>query len=108
MSRRPRADTPGSWHHVLNRAIAKRPYFEARSDKRYFLARLAAEVEQWRGWLASDERTADARQRLQHALEDSDFSSVRGDGLDTLPLADRAAWNTLWVSIEVAVEEGGR
>ncbi|MFT5289518.1 MAG: REP element-mobilizing transposase RayT [Planctomycetota bacterium] len=44
MARRPRADTPGSWHHVINRAIAKRPYFEARSDKRYFLARLAFEV----------------------------------------------------------------
>jgi REP element-mobilizing transposase RayT len=44
MARRPRADTPGSWHHVLNRAIAKRPYYEARSDKRYFLARLASEV----------------------------------------------------------------
>jgi REP element-mobilizing transposase RayT len=44
MARRPRADTPGSWHHVINRAIAKRPYFEARSDKRYFLARLAYEV----------------------------------------------------------------
>tara|TARA_R110002072_G_scaffold210591_5_gene368210 strand:+ start:83 stop:1093 length:1011 start_codon:yes stop_codon:yes gene_type:complete len=44
MPRRPRCDTPGSWHHVLNRAIAKRPYFEARSDKRYFLARLAREV----------------------------------------------------------------
>ena len=44
MPRRARADTPGSWHHVINRAIAKRPYFEARSDKRFFLARLAAEV----------------------------------------------------------------
>ena len=44
MARRPRADTPGSWHHVINRAIAKRPYFESRSDKRYFLARLASEV----------------------------------------------------------------
>lgn len=44
MARRPRADTPGSWHHVINRAIAKRPYFETRSDKRYFLSRLAAEV----------------------------------------------------------------
>ncbi|MFT6363975.1 MAG: REP element-mobilizing transposase RayT [Planctomycetota bacterium] len=28
----------------MNRAIAKRPYFESRSDKRYFLARLASEV----------------------------------------------------------------
>lgn len=44
MARRPRADTPGSWHHVINRGIAKRPYFESRSDKRYFLARLASEV----------------------------------------------------------------
>jgi REP element-mobilizing transposase RayT len=44
MARRPRLDEPGSWHHVVNRAIAKRPYFETRSDQRYFLARLAAEV----------------------------------------------------------------
>lgn len=44
MARRPRSDTPGSWHHVINRAIAKRPYFETRSDKRYFLSRLAAQV----------------------------------------------------------------
>jgi REP element-mobilizing transposase RayT len=44
MARRPRGDFPGSWHHVVNRAIAKRPYFEARSDQRYFLARLADEV----------------------------------------------------------------
>ena len=29
---------------MINRAIAKRPYFEARSDKRYFLYRLATEV----------------------------------------------------------------
>jgi hypothetical protein len=42
MARRPRRDEPGSWHHVVNRAIAKRPYFETRSDKRYFLARLAS------------------------------------------------------------------
>lgn len=44
MPRRPRLDCPGSWHHVVNRAIAKRPYFEDRREKRYFLARLAAEV----------------------------------------------------------------
>lgn len=44
MARRPRADSPGSWHHVINRGIAKRPYFETRSDKRYFLARVASEV----------------------------------------------------------------
>lgn len=44
MARRPREDRPGSWHHVVNRAIAKRPYFETRGDQRYFLAQLAAEV----------------------------------------------------------------
>ncbi len=44
MARRPRRDEPGSWHHVVNRAIAKRPYFESRSDQRSFLARLAREV----------------------------------------------------------------
>jgi len=44
MPRRPRQDRPGSWHHVVNRAIAKRPYFETRSDQRSFLALLAAEV----------------------------------------------------------------
>ncbi|QDU85438.1 Transposase IS200 like protein [Planctomycetes bacterium Pla163] len=48
MARRPRQDAPGSWHHVVNRAIAKRPYFETRSDQRYFLARLAAEVRKGR------------------------------------------------------------
>jgi len=44
MARRPRGDRPGAWHHVVNRAIARRPYFETRSDQRYFLAQLAAEV----------------------------------------------------------------
>lgn len=44
MPRRPRADAPGSWHHAINRAIGKRPYFETRSDQRYFLSRLAYEV----------------------------------------------------------------
>lgn len=44
MGRRPRGDQPGAWHHVVNRAIAKRPYFETRADQRYFLARLAIEA----------------------------------------------------------------
>ena len=44
MPRRPRCDAPGSWHHVVNRAIAKRPYFEVREDQRTFLSRLALEV----------------------------------------------------------------
>lgn len=44
MARRPRRNAPGSWRHVVNRAIGKRPYFETRSDQRYFLSRLAREV----------------------------------------------------------------
>ncbi|MEX1024415.1 MAG: transposase [Planctomycetota bacterium] len=44
MARRPRIDAPGCWHHVGNRAIAKRPYFESRSDQRAFLALLAKQV----------------------------------------------------------------
>ena len=44
MPRRPRHDTPGSWHHVFNRAIGKRTMFERRSDRRFFLANLARAV----------------------------------------------------------------
>lgn len=48
MARRPREDEPDSWHHVVNRAIAKRPYFETRGDQRYFLSRLGREVREGR------------------------------------------------------------
>lgn len=41
MPRIPREDTPGSWHHVYNRAIARRTLFERREDYRYFLSQLA-------------------------------------------------------------------
>ena len=44
MPRAPRNDTPGSWHHVMGRGIAKRTIFECRDDFRYFLALLALEV----------------------------------------------------------------
>lgn len=48
MARRSRQDTPGSWHHVMNRGIARRPLFENREDVRYFLSRLAREVRRGR------------------------------------------------------------
>jgi REP element-mobilizing transposase RayT len=32
---------PDTWHHVINRGIAKRPLFETRDDIRFFLERLA-------------------------------------------------------------------
>lgn len=44
MARRPRNDTPGSWHHVMNRAIARRPIYETREDIRLFLAGVARTV----------------------------------------------------------------
>ena len=44
MARNPRHDEPGSWHHVMNRGIARRPVFENRADVRYFLSRLARAV----------------------------------------------------------------
>jgi REP element-mobilizing transposase RayT len=48
MPRRSREDLPGSWHHVVNRAIARRPLFEDRDDIRYFLSRMALEVRRGR------------------------------------------------------------
>jgi REP element-mobilizing transposase RayT len=41
MARAPRDELPGSFYHVMNRGIAKRPIFEDRSDRRHFLSRLA-------------------------------------------------------------------
>ncbi len=48
MGRKPRQDTPGSWHHVVSRGIATRPLFETRDDIRFFLSRLATEVRKGR------------------------------------------------------------
>jgi REP element-mobilizing transposase RayT len=44
MVRTPRGDDPGTWHHVFNRAIARRMMFERRQDFRFFLAQLACAV----------------------------------------------------------------
>lgn len=44
MSRHPRSDAPDAWHHVMNRAIARRTLFETNADIRTFLSRLALEV----------------------------------------------------------------
>ena len=41
MVRADRRDTPGSWHHVVNRGVARRSVFEDRADFRFFLPRLA-------------------------------------------------------------------
>jgi REP element-mobilizing transposase RayT len=42
-----RQDSPGSWHHVMNRGIARRPVFETRRDIRFFLSRLAWAVRRY-------------------------------------------------------------
>lgn len=44
-----RCDGPGKWHHVTNRAVARRPFFESREDARYFLSLVARAVR--RGWI---------------------------------------------------------
>ncbi len=44
MARSPRLDTPGSWHHVMNRGLARRTVFENRDDVRAFLAGIACAV----------------------------------------------------------------
>ena len=44
MTRRPRHDEPGSWHHVFNRAVARRTMFERADDYRFFLSQLARAV----------------------------------------------------------------
>ncbi len=44
MPRRPRRDTPGQFHHVMNRGVRKRPLFDLPSDQRRFLALLACAV----------------------------------------------------------------
>jgi len=44
MARRSREDEPGSWHHVINRGLAKRALFETPADARFFLARLVRQV----------------------------------------------------------------
>ena len=44
MGRRPRFDEADSWHHVMNRALARRTLFETEDDIRFFLSRLARAV----------------------------------------------------------------
>ena len=44
MPRRPRLDAPDTWHHVMNRGIARRPIFENDLDRRFFQSLLAREV----------------------------------------------------------------
>jgi REP element-mobilizing transposase RayT len=41
LGRNPRCDEPDSWHHVMNRGIARRTLFETESDIRFFLSRVA-------------------------------------------------------------------
>ncbi len=51
---------------------------------------------------------AEARRWLEHALQDPDFASVRGDALADLPEPEQAAWQELWASIARALEEDGK
>lgn len=44
MARRPRGDSDGVWHHVMNRGLAKRSMFEGGADVRAFMSFLARAV----------------------------------------------------------------
>ena len=44
MARAARGDGPDTWHHVFNRAIARRTLFERREDFRHFMASMACSV----------------------------------------------------------------
>ena len=44
MPRRPRHDGPDTWHHVMNRGLARRTIAENDTDRRFFLSLLAREV----------------------------------------------------------------
>jgi REP element-mobilizing transposase RayT len=44
MARNLRYDIPGSWHHVMNRGIARRAVFESRADFRMFMSCMARAV----------------------------------------------------------------
>ena len=46
--RRPRLDAPDTWHHVMNRGIARRTIFETDADRRFFLSLLAREARRGR------------------------------------------------------------
>ncbi len=45
MTRSPREDEPDSWHHVMNRGLARRTMFEGNQDVRYFLTWVARMVQ---------------------------------------------------------------
>jgi REP element-mobilizing transposase RayT len=95
MPRISRQDEPGRWHHVFNRAIARRTLFERREDYRFFLAMLARAVRRgeievhayclmgthYHLLLRSPEgRMADAMQRVQLAYSRWFNRSRRRDG----------------------------
>jgi REP element-mobilizing transposase RayT len=95
MARHARYDARGSWHHVMNRGIAKRTLFETEHDIRTFLARLALTVRA--GALevhayciltthfhlllrSPDERLSEALQRIQNSYSRWFNRSRRRDG----------------------------
>ncbi len=46
MGRKPRFDEVDTWHHVMNRGLARRTLFETQDDIRFFLSRVARAVRQ--------------------------------------------------------------
>ncbi len=44
MPRARRIDSPGTWHHVMNRAVGHRPLFESHREIKFFLDRIGQEI----------------------------------------------------------------
>jgi serine/threonine-protein kinase len=68
---------------------------------------LQRDIDRWSAQLGGGgSEGSTARARLTHALEDPDFASVRGDKIDSLPEAVRAAWRELWTRIATGASTG--
>jgi tetratricopeptide (TPR) repeat protein len=64
---------------------------------------LRADLEAWGRLLQKDSEKArrEVSRQMQHWLQDTDFTGVRGpDALDRLPEGERAAWQRLWEEVE--------
>lgn len=86
--------------------LAASPAPDVSEDERARLRGLAREwlevlVDRWTAQIGGGSTdSAAARGGLTDALSDTDFTSVRGAAIETLPENERAAWRALWKRIE--------
>lgn len=75
---------------------------EAANLRREALEWLKSELGGWEEQLRKDPEKAQTAvgKTLRHWQKDSDFSGVRGAGLENLPEAERTDWQNLWAEVE--------